>query len=204
MIKRTISFIASFVLITTKFTFTHAQATSHTVSDISKTVTAVSIGGIMDQSPFIRLPPELRDDIYEMVLVQDHPIGISQPPDSKTSRVSFAALLQTCHQIRNEAIAIFYSSNSFVISTPGANFTRPCLKGWLGALEPETRLLIRRVFINEDNASIWRNWRQEMKRLMICKEFLTECGLGRCGVELFLKARNGGWMRWSDYAVATL
>ena len=61
----------------------------------------------MEQSPLLRLPGELRNKIYEYVLVEDYPIdvfpGMTQPP----------ALLATCKTIRNEGIVIWVSNNLF-------------------------------------------------------------------------------------------
>lgn len=64
-----------------------------------------------------RLPPELRNLIYEMVLLRSTPIRI------RTWRRDFvgrqAPLLKTCRQIRNEALPIFYQSNTFRFISDG-------------------------------------------------------------------------------------
>lgn len=61
----------------------------------------------MEQSPFLRLPGELRNRIYEYVLVEGVPIdvipGKTRPP----------ALLATCKTIRIEGIVIWVSNNFF-------------------------------------------------------------------------------------------
>ena len=62
-------------------------------------------------SPFVsKLPPEIRNLIYGLVLVVDKPIGFR---DKQV--LDIAALLQTCSQIRHEALSMFLASNDFHI-----------------------------------------------------------------------------------------
>jgi hypothetical protein len=68
-----------------------------------------------DNCQLLSLPPELRNRIYEMVLVQSQtvmvaPAGISEP-----------ALLSTAKQVRNEAIQIYYGQNIFHITIDNLN-----------------------------------------------------------------------------------
>ena len=59
-------------------------------------------------SPFMKLPPELRDIIYEYALRLDD--GIIQI--SSTTGIPEPPLLLTCKTIRREAISILYTLNS--------------------------------------------------------------------------------------------
>lgn len=62
---------------------------------------------VEEQSPFLRLPGELRNRIYEYALVEGKPVkvfpGKTRPPQ----------LLGTCKTIREEGIKIWVSSNDF-------------------------------------------------------------------------------------------
>lgn len=58
-----------------------------------------------------RLPPELRNDIYELVLVDT-----TRPQQIHSKKVIDPALLRTCRQIRLEAQAISYCHNTFSLT----------------------------------------------------------------------------------------
>lgn len=64
----------------------------------------------MDASPLNKLPAELRNSIYRMVLVDESPVKVN-----KKSVLERTALLHTCAQIREEAKGIFYE-NAFHIT----------------------------------------------------------------------------------------
>ena len=55
-----------------------------------------------------KLPPELRNRVYHLVLVAGEPINIA-----KVDINYYTALLKTCHQIRSEASQIFFAENKF-------------------------------------------------------------------------------------------
>lgn len=63
-------------------------------------------------SKFLDLPPELRNDIYSYVLV--YPGFITIRPEAP--HVSEPALLAVNHQIRSEAVTVFYGENTFRIN----------------------------------------------------------------------------------------
>lgn len=62
-----------------------------------------------DRSPLLRLPAELRNDIYRFALVASGDIiikaGLTPPPEP--------GLLATCRKIRSEALSIYYEENRF-------------------------------------------------------------------------------------------
>ena len=66
------------------------------------------------QPAFLRLPPELRNRIYEELLFQ--PDG--EPYLLSESRLS-PPILDVCRQIREECGGIFYSSTNFQFDNPG-------------------------------------------------------------------------------------
>jgi hypothetical protein len=60
-------------------------------------------------SPLLKLPAELRNEIYQLVLVEPYPhvvtitaTGIEEP-----------SILHTCKEVRGEAIQVYYGQNQF-------------------------------------------------------------------------------------------
>jgi hypothetical protein len=71
-----------------------------------------------------KLPPEIRNMIYEFLFVQEEPVeiipGYSRPiaGSSRATRLSLArgvVFLRTCRQIYHEAVGILYSRNRFAM-----------------------------------------------------------------------------------------
>lgn len=76
----------------------------------------------MDDSPFGKLSPELRNAIYSLVLPFDHPFEITAEQDSHKLRIADGdaqmqplAITAVCRQIRGETKQMFYHLNSFHI-----------------------------------------------------------------------------------------
>ncbi len=94
----------------------HASDSSHTLTlplistEDDNTVELTAQGSEpLRRTTLLTLPPELRNLIYELALLQEDPIQIS------TSNISErTAFLRACKQIRREARAIFYA-NAFRI-----------------------------------------------------------------------------------------
>lgn len=155
----------------------------------------------MENSPLARLPAELRTSIYETALVQEKPISLSKRPISKSEIPSFAALLQTCRQIRTEATAVFYSSKSFLIRTGCGFATNRCLGPWLDTMELRTRGLLRRIFVDEFMQPIGfdsnrHDPNRKVRRLVQLQELLREKGLVIDDVEVFWKGCFCDWIKW--------
>jgi len=83
----------------------------------------------MDSSPLALLPPELRNEIYRLVLPQGKEVRLAlcsdgqgddyiQPLDD-TWNANVLALLYICKQINCEARVVFCKCNNFVLNTPG-------------------------------------------------------------------------------------
>jgi len=69
---------------------------------------------------FTRLPPEIRNHIYELLLVNEHPIPITSPRKKhavkkELPKTNFGRLLRVNKQFNTEAKTVFYSLNSFVV-----------------------------------------------------------------------------------------
>jgi hypothetical protein len=97
-------------------------------------------------SPFLRLPAELRNLIYELssptTLVKVHPHWDDPRyyPDNDGPR-GIIAFLQTCHQINGEAMQFFLSTSTFD--------TELCsLPGFLSAFGPERTALVTSIVVD--------------------------------------------------------
>lgn len=112
----------------------------------------------MDDSPLLRLPPELRNWIYELVVVEKDAIRI----ENTSVRALPPGLTHTCRQLRVEASPIHYGQNIFVIHPwmgfrmaylPGeedTDFFQRFLKAWLVSIGSDNRLLLHRVYLDDD------------------------------------------------------
>ncbi|TKA50287.1 hypothetical protein B0A55_13611 [Friedmanniomyces simplex] len=86
-------------------------------------------GGMMDESPFMSLPPELRNHIYTYVLSTGticvhmnrnakylHTLTIHGDSVERPAGGECLALLRTCKQVSKEAAQLFYVCNKFEIA----------------------------------------------------------------------------------------
>jgi hypothetical protein len=67
---------------------------------------------------FTRLPPEIRNNIYELLLVKEGCIAITSPRNRRKKvppKTNFGCLLRVNKQINSEAKTIFFSRNKFAI-----------------------------------------------------------------------------------------
>lgn len=117
----------------------------------------------MDASPLAKLPPEIRNATFELVLLVPTGITIdlefwrSDLPEltNNESEVRAAlALMTTCRQIRQEALSTFYGANEFIIdmtdlldeddharSRKTVKIRAYLLRGWLQSLGEGARFL---------------------------------------------------------------
>ncbi|KAF2772040.1 hypothetical protein EJ03DRAFT_348852 [Teratosphaeria nubilosa] len=91
-------------------------------------------------SPLFGLPPELRNHIYEDVLVGDVTLV-----DKTGRRESEPALLRTCHQIRQEALKLYYSNTFRIYVAYHGETVRA--RAWLKSTPTELLRIIPRVCI---------------------------------------------------------
>ena len=83
-------------------------------SSKKRTAPAVASSSMTERAGFLDLPPEIRNDIYRLVLVQEEFVDF--PLGGPTDRPNLsAALLATCRQISEEAAQILYGDNKFVL-----------------------------------------------------------------------------------------
>lgn len=105
----------------------------------------------MEHSPLGKLPPELRNNIYDLALPQEREITLVRT--CKDDPWQPPALLQVCRQLRSEASSMFYSSVGFKV------FYWSHLAVMLANLRAQDRSLISRIYLfgkyveDEDEAS---------------------------------------------------
>ncbi|KAK6388683.1 hypothetical protein LTR65_007356 [Meristemomyces frigidus] len=83
-------------------------------------------------SAFVRLPPELRIQIYSQALTTACEVWVIDVEGRHEQAPPVPPLLQTCQQIRAEALELYYSGNTFVaqVLEGETNIAR----AWLGSL----------------------------------------------------------------------
>ncbi|KAK5121503.1 hypothetical protein LTR85_005336 [Meristemomyces frigidus] len=96
------------------------------------------------ESPFLGLPAELRNRIYRAALIIPEPVDIELPRSQDSPGWQAPGLLQTCRTIRAEALAIYYTNNTFLGTVQGPGFTQT-LVPWLRAMGVEQRRMIRAI-----------------------------------------------------------
>lgn len=110
----------------------------------------------MDESPLAKLPPELRNLIYEYALTADRPYSISVRsaslvPKSHRDR-GVLSLTHTCKTIRTESTPLFYALNEFVYRSSDAfryeGWLFPQLLDFRRAIGEVNALAIRTVTID--------------------------------------------------------
>ncbi|KAL9619390.1 MAG: hypothetical protein Q9160_005985 [Pyrenula sp. 1 TL-2023] len=91
----------------------HPAAALHSFFNIEPHNTDGSNVSIPDIQPsFLRLPLEIRNEIYKLCLVQKETALYAGHPSEQIS----IALLQTCNQVYEETVPIFYLENTFPFS----------------------------------------------------------------------------------------
>lgn len=107
------------------------------------------------QSPLLQLPPELRNRIYNEVLIGESSVQIHQPCNDHTVKFGNRfppALLQTCRTIRGEANQLYFGLNTFILVCEPLSSLRACawtscLTKWLLLVGEEARSLLQKVYI---------------------------------------------------------
>lgn len=134
----------------------------------------------MDNSPLSRLPAELRNTIYTLVLVTGKETVLCETNDNESFHWQPPALLHACSQLRLEASPIYYAANIFTVNCKlRENFeelherTDAALAAWLrDALDAQARSLVREVRLLDD---VYEDY-QVAPRIRRCEEILEAEG----------------------------
>jgi hypothetical protein len=88
---------------------------------------------VEDESRLLSLPPELRHQIFELVLPQDKRLSYTCWRANNWTRTD-VAVTQVCHTMRTETIPMFYGCNTFVIDVSTTGLLRR-EKEWIDSLD---------------------------------------------------------------------
>lgn len=165
------------------------------------------------EPPLLKLPAELRNRIYEMVLLDattTHVTTAKAKPDWHSP-----GLLRTCHQIRSEASSIYYAVNIFRVSSLNCSddeeddllvLKRECLdvlKQWLGILAATDKQALRRTYLDDHYYHSVRAGRLGLKAYY---KALSAAGLRVGSASLFVEVVYGPdgskWMASGDHLEA--
>ncbi len=72
----------------------------------------VAVPGFKQSSRLLDLPPEIKNMIYEMVVIEDE-IKVTEDTGWVALPQQEPAMLKVCQQIRDEATPVFYGANIF-------------------------------------------------------------------------------------------
>lgn len=116
-------------------------------------------------SPLLALPAELRNRIYELVLIKEVCIEViiycidgciikELQSQHLANRVQQPPLTRTCRQLREESLSIFYTGNVFLIRRSngdshldhGSHDDEEPLVRWLSAIGAEKRSWLRQFY----------------------------------------------------------
>jgi hypothetical protein len=145
----------------------------------------------------LTLPPELRDRIYELVIIDDDDISVGpRHPLPRQGYWQAPALLQSCRQIRSEAYKLYFARNKFRIGWLLDGDCFPSLEGfkqeayvlpWLHAIGADVRDSLREIRLDDtmNSAHDWSVAEAE-KELKAFRSRITDSGypLRRCKLAL--------------------
>ena len=109
-------------------------------------------------SLLLMLPAELRNRIYEMVLLRPEVINLVYLDPRRLKHleheVAQPSLTRTCHQIREETLPIFYGQNVFLTYAVTTNWSGASgaiprgSKSWVNAIGRENRRALKHLYID--------------------------------------------------------
>lgn len=105
--------------------------------------------GALRSFPFLKLPLEIRQYVYQYALVEDkQPLRLAGKSKAcETSKNNSIALLTTSHGVNIEAYQVFLSVNTFEISGTRSDWQ------WLKRLGPDGQKALRRVVYTNGSLS---------------------------------------------------
>lgn len=98
--------------------------------------------------PFLKLPLEIRRNVYKFVLVQDkQPLRLTKKSKASGRSKNNIAVLTTSHEVNVEAYPVFLSVNTFEISGTHSDCQ------WLKKLGPDGQKALQRVVFTNGSLS---------------------------------------------------
>ncbi|KAK5136631.1 hypothetical protein LTR08_002645 [Meristemomyces frigidus] len=106
-----------------------------------------------DQSPLMRLAPELRNRIYQMVF-EDTEVVLPDASKSHQGGMRVPGILMACRQVHEEAVGLFYSNAVFTTSE------HPRLLLWFDRLPLKYVMLLENVHYDWATSCKWLGVKQ--------------------------------------------
>lgn len=121
----------------------------------------------MDSSPFVQLPGEIRNTIYEHCLQLPTPVIVSLTQDEPRLRdiphPNMLALTRTCKQIRMESTSVFFQMHSFQLvfrvmelDPFDADMWQKRLLTWLKMIGDHGRKYLSQVYLDIGVSTLYR------------------------------------------------
>ncbi|KAK4945854.1 hypothetical protein LTR10_014945 [Elasticomyces elasticus] len=144
---------------TTSIPLTSITAGGTTTSDAGTTSHTTDGATATARIGLLRLPAELRNIIYELVLLADEDLVTTSfvvlPPSQhagdlvcrKCRSGVIPPLLQTCQQTRTEALPIYFTNCLFFLSIHDRNGEFKKTFAWLQSIDPRALLYLQRLII---------------------------------------------------------
>lgn len=156
----------------------------------------------MNNSPLLKLPPELRVKILEYALITNETITVAGPRLFRDW--SPPAALHICTQIRMEASQVYFGANIFAAASNGSP---DYLAAWLDMLGYKQRLLIRKIHVGDRYYARQPEARQAVQKYVSATYSAGVYGVKKevFHVECVVKGRKGSvWLNIPKFkALAT-
>lgn len=112
----------------------------------------------MDASPLASLPAELRNEIYELVLLEQSEVIITADNNKQRSPDSVhPALTKVCKQIRTECHGTYFAVNDFRIKAPSyTSYPLQFLNQWLDHIGTANAQHLQTVIVDMGNWNVLR------------------------------------------------
>ncbi|KAK0894722.1 hypothetical protein LTS16_025643 [Friedmanniomyces endolithicus] len=150
---------------------------------------------ILQTSRLLTLPAEIRNSIYDLILVREGRKRVLAP-----ALPYEPAFLRTCRQIRGEAQGIFLHQNEFYITVYNLHYTIPRTH-WLHSVAPQNRSVVLARSTQKMQWEHLRDWLKayhagEAARLPVPERYLSP-DMHQVAARAFqVVERLGGGVKW--------
>lgn len=121
-------------------------------------------------SVLLSLPREVRDRIYEEAVLEKQRIDVrpgqlcfstTNTRSTMQSALQQPALTQTCRQLREETLSMFYTGNTFLLPRPNSSHFAWVIR-WLRGIRHEERKWLAKAYCPIDNPKVATSFPMEL------------------------------------------
>lgn len=153
---------------------------------------------ISQNSRLFEIPPELRNNIYTLVLTETSDIII---PES--AKLAPPSLLRVCRQIRHEAIKLYYAENSFRVFVRDDARSAPLQ--WAEAIRRESSSIVKAVNVEYHSSPLGTADSPTLKQLLADNnETTSRLRSSGAHAEELAKAHHGFRQQMAHYSMPWL